>query len=452
MRARIICFAVAIGVGMGAGTSAWSLQTALASERNSPGPVPPLTPDNAREFRESMAQLSSKDAEERYWAAMRLSRLRAQAEPAIPKLISLLRDLGDKRYVWINPLTKVIVDKSPARAASHALAMIGPASIPALIEAIQTPQPIAQQYAVDALEELHAAAAVPVLCAVLQQNTRIHGPEAKDVDRRDLRTKIILLLGKLGDPRAIAPLSGSLRGDLDPSNRAYAAETLVKLDAHDAVPALQEAVRDPDQRVRTAACAALAKLAGPKVLISELSVNGNAEVAIEFCQHPDKDSLPLLIALLHHRESAVRHAAMSALGRLADPSCVPILVDALRQANAQEQIALCSTLEIFRDARSTPSLVALLGSPNAEVRRVAAYTLGWPGNHEALEPLVRTALRDPDSQVRNSAVHGVSRMNLPQEMTVAFLKTVQADCDAAVRKTAQMYLSTLPAQARATRP
>jgi HEAT repeat protein len=350
------------------------------------------------------------------------------------------------------PSSNNTVDLSPGWHAARALVAIGPASVPSLIHALQMASPFAQENAATALFKLRGAEAAPLFRAVLLQQLSVGKAEALDGRRVELRRTLVRGLTDMKDREAIPLLVACLRQDHDYSVRAVAAESLAKLDAHSAVPALREAARDRDRTVRNAAYTALKKLAGPSALASELSTRTDTEAVLEFCAAADKSSFPALIALLRHREFVVRVSAVDALRRLRDPDCIPVLLERLSGADDEDRVVLCGTLGEFRDARTTPSLLVLLGASNAKVRRAAAFALGWPRNHEAWEPLARLALRDRDSQVRQAALYAVGRLDTRYEHAAALFDALLADPDPKVRQEAKLQLALLPKQARATRP
>jgi HEAT repeat protein len=115
-------------------------------------------------------------------------------------------------------------------------------------------------------------------------------------------------LGKIGDPRAVAPLI-RLLSVRDFQARAAAARALGKLRAVEAIPALLESVDSgPEDVMRAWAIDALGRI-------------GSDEAA------------PKLIGLLENPHAGLRCTAAAALGRIGDARALP----ELRQAAARER-------------------------------------------------------------------------------------------------------------------
>lgn len=152
-----------------------------------------------------------------------------------------------------------------------------------------------------------------------------------------------------------------------------------------------------------------------------------------------------LVKLLDHEEPAVRMQAAGALGRINEPEAIEPLAGLLRDGdravrraaiealaqfdrNAFEALdaALCHTDEELRDAvmmtlglmgrASTPFLVEKLDSPDADIRRRMARTLGIVRDGSALARLI-DALADPDVTVRDSAAWALGELQDPRART-----------------------------------
>jgi HEAT repeat protein len=105
--------------------------------------------------RELVAALEDESGEVRQCAAMALCH-----HPSRQAISSLIRTLSDP-------------DSMAARLAANALALIGPAAIPALIETLQTGSPSAKLEAVRALAEIKDPHAIPALMKALEQDSAL---------------------------------------------------------------------------------------------------------------------------------------------------------------------------------------------------------------------------------------------------------------------------------------
>jgi HEAT repeat protein len=105
--------------------------------------------------RELVAALEDESNEVRQCAAMALCH-----HPSPQAVSSLIRTLSDP-------------DSMAARLAANALALIGPAAIPALIETLQTGSPSAKLEAVRALAEIKDPHAIPALLKAIKQDSAL---------------------------------------------------------------------------------------------------------------------------------------------------------------------------------------------------------------------------------------------------------------------------------------
>jgi cyclophilin family peptidyl-prolyl cis-trans isomerase/HEAT repeat protein len=177
-----------------------------------------------------------------------------------------------------------------------------------------------------------------------------------------LRRDLAVTLGRLADPRALAPLRFLLQ-DPDPEVRRAAAFSLgVAGDAAAARPALLRAVADPDRGVGERAVAGLGRLETPLV-----------EVASALAPVPEAERWArLLPSLFRFREEATVEVARQAL-EIADPSL---------RARAAYALARHPRPE------AAPLLRSLLEDPDPRVRGWGARALGQVGGAEDLPRLV----------------------------------------------------------------
>jgi HEAT repeat protein len=184
--------------------------------------------------------------------------------------------------------------------------------------------------------------------------------------------------------REDAPALEAALADADPGVRWHAAAAFVRLGPRGAaaVPALLEAMRDPEWNVRNAAGRALEEAVRP--------------------EHAER-----LTAGLVPPDVETRYHVARALARLgpAAARAVPVLRDTLADADAEVRMEAVWALAAIGPAAANalPDLLRALGDADPQVRAGAAWALAHVGAGRdaaaALEPLVR----DPDRDVREAA-------------------------------------------------
>jgi len=153
-----------------------------------------------------------------------------------------------------------------------------------------------------------------------------------------------------------------------------------------AVPALIDALDDPDPEVRASVLMALSSLA-------------------------DERALPVLKRLAEHADPQVRLSAAAALDACDDPQGIELYLEALRDPRPDVRADAAGGLHdnVADDGRVLPALVAALDDDAVEVRLEAAWSLAVAEDPRAEEGL-RGALNDPDEEVRTAAEDGLQRL------------------------------------------
>lgn len=155
-------------------------------------------------------------------------------------------------------------------------------------------------------------------------------------------------------------------------------------EASGAVPALMEALADPDPTLRAEAARALGAI-GPAA----------------------HEAVAALVWRFRDTESNVAHNAASALGLIGAPA-VPALIDALGQGSGDVRRLACEALRYMGPAAepTIPALLRTLANPEEETRILAAEALAEVARGPAAEPAVaglKAALDDSDDLVRDAA-------------------------------------------------
>lgn len=241
---------------------------------------------------------------------------------AIPYLLHLLKDPEDEVRIaaclalgffcdpsTFDDITNVLLDDPKIevrQAAARALGNTGhPAALPHLMEALHDSfwwyeREYAVGHLLQAIEKMGHAAVDPLIESLQDREGTV-------------RKFAAILLGKLGDPRAIEPLGMALY-DMHHEVGKASAESLARLGG-DSFQLLAEALRHPEMWIRIHAILGLR-------LISDTRVT------------------PLLIQMLNDPEREVRKQALRSLGELKDPRAAPVLQQIMANRGDREFHAL----------------------------------------------------------------------------------------------------------------
>ncbi|HEY7425716.1 MAG TPA: HEAT repeat domain-containing protein [Gemmataceae bacterium] len=201
--------------------------------------------------------------------------------------------------------------------------------------------------------------------------------------------------------------------DEDAFMRVRAAHKLgdMGLAARDAVPALAKRLRDPAADVRVRAARSLAAIGTPAVpalldALKDPQLKGHRDIAEALGRigPQAKAGVAALTGLLQHRDTAVRAAAVVALGEIdEDGSSAPALVRALHGADKTLRALIVQTLQQMGPA-ATPALRDGLRDPRPEFRLALLRALeSLRTTAKELVPSLRELLKDPDPRTRASA-------------------------------------------------
>jgi HEAT repeat protein len=408
------------------------------------------------------------DRSARRWAAVELIYLGPAARPAVPALVRALDDpdlrtamaaaevlgrigpdagsaipelsdrLGDQRY-FVEPS---LISPTGSRVAD-ALVRIGPAAVPRLTAALQSPDRSTRDLAATALGRIGAGAApaVPALIAALRaEPTRSTaealgriGPQAsaaapaldqllKDPNTfYDLGEAVALALARLG-----APPIEALRAAL--TDRDLVAVDILSRSgpaAAPAAPALLEALGDDDPELRCVAILALGRI-GPRGggvldrLLAAVARDGRADAceagALRRFGPEAHAAIPLLIEGIKGADETDTLAILWAMAGI-DPRgsvILPTLIALLRDSPpAGRGAAPWLRTEVCRvvgglgpaAAPAVPALIALLRADDPELRQEAVRALGriGPGAAPAVPALIEL-LEGPDDRLAAEAL------------------------------------------------
>lgn len=284
------------------------------------------------------------------------------------------------------------------------VAELGAEAVPALIEALASPNSIYLQYI---LIDIGEPAVPPLITALKDENATRRANVAHTLGRLKTRQAIPALMALLSDKsaevrkatatafvnlqstQAVMPLLRLLMDD-DPDVRGSAAQALgPQLDERAIDPLNTVFLEDPDENVRKAAQKSLRQLGyrpdETRIKVDEGWRTRIAELLSETTQtkdrvKPDTFGIPrveLLIATLESTDIHVQRRAVRELVKLGDKAVIP--------------------------------LIGALVSRNANVRAHAAWALGEMGDKRALDSL-EAALKDDDENVRYASTQAIQKI------------------------------------------
>lgn len=307
------------------------------------------------------AALDDENETVRAAAAQALGRLGADSSDVVAKLLAVMRkgDYYDSKH------------------AAKALANLGDAGIPALLQAATFQGYGVASHASGAIAGI-GSQAIPALLSVSRMSSR-YGPVALNA------------LSNISDPAAI--------------------------------PELIEALHDEDARIRRAAASAIG-------LVASFHRNALQDFA--------PAAVSALNATIRDEDPSVRVKVIQTLGRFGElaSESVPSLIEAMNNAEMRNDAA--HTLgEIGPSARSAWStLVAWIGDPGA--RKSIIYALGRTGPAEHVLPVIKNALMDEET--RGTAANALGDLGPAAEGAIDALIPLLGDPGEHVRWAAAVAL------------
>lgn len=284
-------------------------------------------------------------------------------------------------------------------------------AVPALVEALKSPQAGIRRNAAFALGEL-GPEGVPAIAALTEAL-------AHDTDI-DVRRDAAFALGEIG-PDALPALMPLLSAP-DARIRRSVASSLVRI-GEPAVPDLAALLHSPDPIVRRNAAGILGRM-GPTAR--------SAVAALEACREDNdpafcwtvKQALRSIkqvtvrdrIENLHDQDVLIRVAAARALGEehAGEEAPIPALIRCLNDPKAAVRKAAALSLAKI-GAPALPALIAALGHTDPQIRKNAAFSLGEMGDTAtAAIPELTMLRRDDRAAVRWCADNALNKILAPQ--------------------------------------
>jgi HEAT repeat protein len=226
-------------------------------------------------------------------------------------------------------------------------------------------------------------------------------------------------------------------GNDSPNLREMAATALGQVGTENSIPALVEALTDPDARVRLAASESLAELqwrpSDPQWQAIWLIAQQRWDESIKL----GRPAVAPLMNVLDDSEWSIRRSAVNALGRTGCESPERIM-GLLDDANASVRANAAWTLGQLKIPEAVPTLMRRLNDVNWNVRCYAAKALGRIGDNRAVASLVETLHQDTYEDVRHAIVEALGIIG--DEKAVPALSTALDDEKVNVRRMAMNAL------------
>jgi HEAT repeat protein len=243
-----------------------------------------------------------------------------------------------------------------------------------IVEALKDPEPSIRTAAMNAIDwgiGPKAKSAIPALVKMLGEDVARASPSRYD-DAANA-------LGRIG-AEAVPALTAVLKDkDKAADVRYQAARALEYMgrSARAGLPAIEVAMKDPDQDIALQAASAYVMAGGDMdkalPIFQELLKDKSSTVVFKtaeklerlaVCSTRARDAAPALISLLKHNDSKVRYAAADALGRMGPAArpAVPAIAELLKTAGPHEQFHVFYAIEnLGPDAKEAlPALLELL--------------------------------------------------------------------------------------------
>jgi HEAT repeat protein len=276
-----------------------------------------------------------------------------------------------------------------------------------------------------------------------------------------------------GSPSALPVLLDLVRDeDVTTSELAIHAIGDLGSAASAAIPAIEEAARDPGERLRSSTCRALVNIdpdEAVRFFLQEMKARDDRFLtylkALGWCGASARRALAEVRPLLQDADARVRSAAAESLGGIgpdaaeALPQLIALLQD--REASVRTSASLALSYLGSAAAPAVPALIESLRDPAVSVRRTTARGLGsiTPSAEPALQRRAARALvaslRDPDAYVRQSCVWSlgvVQDLGPDTQQVVGKLIEMMHDPEALVHAASYDSLGRFGARAREAVP
>lgn len=247
---------------------------------------------------------------------------------------------------------------------------------------------------------------------------------ALDDDNYVVRGAAARALGNLGHPeavQAVEPLLG-LVGDEEPFVRKEVQRALERLAGERSLDYFIAALNDDDPRIRLTAVHVLAMMDSPQARLAMIPALGDSDdevraeaiVAVKGLGHADMENL-LLAGLQRKENYQVQLTSARLAGEMRITAAAGVLADLLVRDDVVPEVKreASEALARMKEQMNVRSLIEQLDAENRTRRDRAIKLLGIHGGREAVDALMGL-LKDPDAYVRQHAVFALGDANDPR--------------------------------------
>ncbi len=193
-----------------------------------------------------------------------------------------------------------------------------------------------------------------------------------------------------------------------------------------AVPSLVGLLQDKAEDARIATVFALARIGKEEALVgvrSALADNSpivRTAAARSVGLAADRKSVQTLMQMVQRDSASVRRQAATALGQIADPSCISALLNAA--ANPNDRFVEHAIIHSLTTLQKPEFLIPALQSPQQGTKRAALIALDQMDNSPLRQEQVLAFLQSKDPVLRNTGVWIASHRPQWADMVITFLK------------------------------
>lgn len=238
-------------------------------------------------------------------------------------------------------------------------------------------------------------------------------------DDPQARSLAAFSLGRIREPGASKALIEALE-DPEPEVRMNSAEALGELKAPEAVDPLIELLDYDNDEVRSKVVFALGAIGDQKAAVPLIDLFGDRELGDSAANAVGnlggKEAVEKLLGLLDSRDSNVRINSICALRQIHDPIAIPYLIEMLNdkvpEVRKEAAFALGFFIEPEEAAQTELPLIDALGDSEPEVQEVAVRSLGKIKSKDSI-PYLEELLQDNNQNLQIAAVTALGKIGDP---------------------------------------
>ncbi|MBI4863832.1 MAG: HEAT repeat domain-containing protein [Candidatus Riflebacteria bacterium] len=368
-------------------------------------------------------------------------------------------------------LSQTVVNPQLAKVSAAALAQLGlPEVLEPFLSAATNPEPAIRQHALLELGRYADSRAWDVLTAnVSHPNPSIRANVAvalgewsdraaslpcllKLLDDREIWVvlEVLRVLAGFDSPRAAEAVAARYRTATDGHVRATVISTLGRIGQATAMPTLEEALADPNDRIRANAVEAISGLkqqpdrviALITPLLKDDSNRARANAAMAVFPHNGELAVATVEKMLTSEDVWFRASAAYCLGRMKTPTALARLGRLIGEEREAEVLTQAiRALESGTDSRAAGPLVKLLDHPSSNIRARAARIVGRLRDRELAGLLPQKFLVENDGTVRSALISAIGALAESRDLSFV-VQALEKDTDPRVQANAMVVLAT----------